>query len=198
MKCTQCDNVSMFVLSAAPGKSDLPLCLDCYFKFIKVISIQQEANERLMNYHASMLEFQVGMPLNLPKFPDRKSVTIGGVTLNNIKIDNSSIGVLNTGSLEIIDSSISVLDRSNEKNVSQSLRELTEAIYSNKDLSNEAKKQLIDMISVISSEAVLPKDKRRSAAILPIIAQIASIMSGSNALVQLWVHIKPILESLFN
>ncbi len=108
MKCYNCDKKAIFAVG--PEGRQAPLCLDCYIRFQNVQLQQQEMYERQINYLTSEMKSAVGLPCILPKYPERCAVIqSGGVTLNNIHVTNSEIGVLNTGNIENVDATVTVL-----------------------------------------------------------------------------------------
>src|SRR5438270_3221134 len=102
----------------------IPLCLDCADKMSRIAE-QKQQEHLLGSIHAasmlnSVLERAEAMSVGPPGFlgrvpvPQLPSRTIkGNITLNNINIDRSTIGILNTGQMkeiQRIDVNISKLD----------------------------------------------------------------------------------------
>lgn len=92
MKCYQCDKSAMYQV----GEQNIPLCLDCYFKFSQIQQQEIENNERMMNYLSDEITASVGLPPMGPKFPPRPlPVVVAGAKLHNIHVNNSVIGTIN-------------------------------------------------------------------------------------------------------
>lgn len=123
MKCHQCSKPAMHLVGS--GNAQVPLCLDCNLKHVQLITMQNDMLERQMNYLTDYMDMVVGLPGLSPKFPERKNVTIGGITLNNIKIDRSTVGVVNTGSIETVDSAVTVLKQSGDPQLAAAFLELS-------------------------------------------------------------------------
>ena len=106
MKCYQCFKPAMYQVN----NQKIPLCLDCYFKFSQINQREIENNERLINFSFDQMDSIVGFGTSGPKFPPRpQPVYISGVKMNNISVNNSVVGTINTGSIETVDQSISAL-----------------------------------------------------------------------------------------
>ena len=88
------------MFAVGPESQQIPLCLDCRLKFAQICAIATDQLERNMNFIIDQAESKVGLHGVLPRFPERKVNVIqeGTVTLNNISVADSAIGVLNTGS----------------------------------------------------------------------------------------------------
>ncbi|OFA15428.1 hypothetical protein A4U49_12945 [Acidithiobacillus ferrivorans] len=96
MKCYQCDRPAMYQI----GEQNIPLCLDCYFKFSQIQQQQLESSERMMNYLSDEMAASVGLPPMGPRFPPRpQPVVVAGAKLHNIHVNNSVVGTINTGSI---------------------------------------------------------------------------------------------------
>src|SRR3972149_2740749 len=101
MKCYNCANPAMFLVG--PENAPVPLCLDCKARFVQSIALQNDMLEREMNFLIGMAESTTGVYGVMPKFPQRQVVQLENMTLNNIKVDRSTIGVLNTGTIGTVD-----------------------------------------------------------------------------------------------
>ena len=109
-RCYNCGKPAMYLVG--PEGKEVPLCLDCNLKHTQMLAIQNEQLEREMDFLTDHMEFTAGLPSGvLPRYPKRQTKIIQGgtVTLNNIHVSDSNIGVLNTGNLEMVDSAITVL-----------------------------------------------------------------------------------------
>src|SRR5437879_5503155 len=107
------------------GEQNIPLCLDCYFKFSQIQQQQTENHERMMNYLNDEIAMSVGLAPFGPRFPARpRPVIVAGAKLNNISISNSVVGTVNTGSIGSVDQSISALIQIGEPALAEALKGL--------------------------------------------------------------------------
>ncbi len=164
------------------------------------MAIQQEQREREMNYLADQFEAITGVPGVVPRYPERKVNLLQGATvaLHNININNSNVGVLNTGHLEIIDSAITQLNQeSGSEVVSAAISKLANAIAVSGELSAEKRNEAMEILSAIASEATAPKDKRRGAVIKPLLSSLGTSIQSAAALVQIWQSVAPAITQFF-
>lgn len=198
MKCYNCEKPAMFIVG--PEGQQFPLCLDCRLKYIQTIVIQNDQLERTMNYLTAQMESVAGTPGLLPRFPQRevKILQGGNVTLNNISVSNSAIGVLNTGNLEIVDSAISVLKSDPQtKDISDAIKKITNSIVGAQDLKPEKKNEAIEILSVVASEATAPRDKRKVAVVNRLLKHFPTLVQTSAAVIQIWQAVGPSIISYF-
>jgi len=195
MKCYQCGKPAMFVVG--PEGKQVPLCLDCNDKFQRMMSQQQDGLERQMNFLMEYMDMVTGIPTGGPRFPKREIIQMQGPTFHNINIDRSTIGVLNTGSIQTVDSAVSVLHNSGADELSKAILHLTQAILSSAEIQNETKNDILEILSLLATEATVPKSKRRSKAMKPLLSQLSNLVGVASGLTTIWEHVKPILESVF-
>ena len=101
------------------GQHNVPLCLDCNLKLAQINQIQNDAAERYINFLSDEMDDIVGLPRSGARFPERKTVSLGGVTLHNINVTNSTVGVINSGSIGTIDTAVTVLKQSGDSQVAE-------------------------------------------------------------------------------
>ena len=103
-KCYQCSKSALFL---AGEKQNIPLCLDCYEKFQNILEAQRIAFMQEVNYLADMIDMSSGLYGFTPRYKiPPPIVNQRQITMNNIKVDRSVIGVINTGRVEQIDVAI--------------------------------------------------------------------------------------------
>src|SRR5437667_12882186 len=109
VKCHSCEKPANYAVGREGQQ--VPLCLDCHLKLSQILAIQNDNLEREMNFIIAQAESVVGLHGVLPRFPERqvRVIQAGTMTLNNISVSDSAVGVLNTGTLEVLDSVISLL-----------------------------------------------------------------------------------------
>ncbi len=113
MKCSQCSNEALFIVGEKDKQA--PLCIDHYSKFINVINEKNSMLQQEMNWLGDFMEYTVGLSPNPLRYDVTRvisTIKTGDFVLNNINVDRSSIGVINTGNVEKIDSAITVMKNS--------------------------------------------------------------------------------------
>jgi hypothetical protein len=73
----------------------------------------------------------------------------GKTVLNNIRISNSSVGVMNTGELARIDAVITLTKDTDCENIGQLLGQLTQVIIDSKDADSNAKREMLESLTKI-------------------------------------------------
>ena len=193
MKCYQCGKPAMFLVS----DKDIPLCLDCNLKLVQTTTLQNEMLERQINYHSDLIDYTIGLPPSGPRFPVKKTVNLGGVSLHNIKVDNSTVGVINTGNIETVDVAVSALHSEGKKEFAEALNQLATAVIKSTELQDAAKNQIIELLSLIAAEATAPKERQRKGAMKALIAQLKDFLSISATMTQLWEKWGPTIQIIF-
>lgn len=180
------------------GDQNIPLCLDCYFKFSQLQQQQIENNERMINYLSDAMAAQVGLPPMGPQFSQRpRPVNVGGVKLNNISVSNSVIGTINTGSIGSVDQSISALVQLGEPALAEAIKSLSEAILQSGDLTRSQQNELVEILSVLAREAATPKERRRGAVVQTLLDKAMKITSLANDITDVCQKWWPVLLAAF-
>lgn len=189
------------MFAVGPEGKQVPLCLDCYIRLENVQQQKLAALERNMNYLTAEMESMVGLPGIFPRYPERPAprvIQTGGVTLNNIRVSNSEIGVLNTGSIENVDSTVTVLKSSGNSELAQAVTALSEAVIKSNEISSNEKNQIIELLGAISSEAIAPKQKQRRSVVKALLSELSGMLSGIGSLASLWEKVKGVFEQVFS
>lgn len=192
-QCHQCNRAALYVV----GESNIPLCLDCYNKVWQIQREQLEMNEREMNFLADEMDDIVGMPRSGTRYPERRVVTISGVTLHNIKIDRSVVGSVNTGVIGRVDVAVSVALSEGHGDVAAALKNLTEAIAASTALSAEKRDEALEILATLSEDLTAPAAKRRKNMARTLAIALREILSASADLSQLWAQYGQVLMTAF-
>ncbi len=195
MKCYQCGKPAMFIVG--PEGKQVPLCLDCNEKFQRIMAQQRDGLERQMNFLMDYMDMVTGIPTPRPRFPNRDIIQVQNPTFHNISIDKSTIGVLNTGTIQTVDSAVTVLQESGAEEISGAILQLTQAILTSNEIQNESKNDILEILSLLATEATVSENKRRSKAMKPLIAQLSNLVGIASGLGSIWDRVKPILEAFF-
>lgn len=195
MKCHQCSTPAMYQI----GEQNIPLCLDCYFKLAQIQQQQLENNERMVNFASDEMAAVVGLPPIGPRFPPRpRPVIVAGTKLNNISVNNSVVGTINTGSIGSVDQSISALVQCGEPSLAEAIKELSEAILQSGDLNRNQKNELVESLSVIAKEAATPKESRRNTVAIALLERATQITSLANDITGVCEKWWPVLLAAFS
>ena len=80
----------------------VPLCVDCWYKFEVAETLAFRLNAIGMNYALDEMDHVSGIALGGPRM-QVPPIPQGPIILNNIKVDNSVVGAINTGNVRVID-----------------------------------------------------------------------------------------------
>ena len=188
-RCTQCGGIPMF------NYEGHPLCLHCYSK-IQQLNHQAVVDAMAMaNYAMDEMETITGIRIpNSPRIKIPQQVTAlhsGPVTMNNIKIDNSQIGFLNTGQIkggvQNISVNISTLTNAGYKEVAQSIKAITEAAINSAELTTQQKTEALEHLEELTKQATLPADKRSKLSVIKaILVALGHTLEAAAGAAQVW------------
>lgn len=181
------------------GEQNIPLCLDCYFKLAQIQQQQVENNERMINFASDEMAAVVGVAPIGPRFPLRPHpVVVAGTKLNNISVNNSVVGTINTGSIGVVDQSISALVQCGEPTLAEAIKGLSEAILQSGDLTRNQRNELVESLSIIAKEAVTPKESRRNTVAVVLLERATQITALANDITDICAKWWPILLAAFS
>lgn len=89
-----------------------------------------------------------GARIQLPPAPR------GPVIFNNLKVDNSVVGAINTGNVKTIDVSLTHLHNAGNDKASDVLKALIEAILSDPSLDSTLRNELVEQLAFLSEQTV--------------------------------------------
>jgi hypothetical protein len=196
--CYNCGKPAMYLVG--PEGKEVPLCLDCNLKHTQMLAIQNEQLEREMDFLTDYMESIAGVPRILPRYPKRQTKIIQGgtVTLNNIHVSDSNIGVLNTGNLEMVDSAITILGRDSEtREVSAAISRLANAVAQSSELPSDKKNETMEILSTVASEATAPREKRRNVVVRTLLGALPTAIQTATSVLQIWHEVGPIITAFF-
>jgi len=116
------------------------------------------------------------------------------MTLNNISIQNSTIGAINTGNVKTIDVAIGNLGRQGESEAAEALKAFTEAVIVNLQIQTNTKNEVLEQISFLTEQMTTPKEQRRPATIKSVFDGIGKSVVTVTSLVSLWEKVHPLLN----
>lgn len=194
MACYQCQKPAMYKV----GEQQISLCLDCYFKFSQIKQQEIENHEREINYLSDQMAFSVGLPPMGPRYPARpQPVVVAGAKLQNIHVNNSVVGTINTGSIGTVDQSISALVQGGEPALAEAIKALSEAILQSGDLTRNQKNELIESLSVISREVATPQGSRQNTVALSLLEKAMNVTALANDITDVCQKWWPVLLAVF-
>ena len=121
--------------------------------------------------------------------------------MTEIRISNSTIGILNTGQINNIKSiavNIGKLNNSGLTDVADAINALTDAVAASNELEDEVKTSTLEQLESLSEQALLPAKERMKPSILKAIgATVASTLSAAGGLAEIWSTWGPAIMKFF-
>lgn len=118
------------------------------------------------------------------------------MSLNNIHVQHSSIGILNAGHIEAVDGAVGVMNTGGDQSAGEAFKAFTEQLIA-LAVDTQVKGQLLELLSVLATEGTAPRDHRRRSAMRPVLAELGSICGGVAALAELYARFQPAITALF-
>ena len=123
-----------------------------------------------------------------------------GGTEMNVEISNSTVGLLNAGEIlaESITANVSTLNDSNQQQIAEALRILTDAVKSSQDFSSQVQTEILEQLQLISEQATLAPPERRAGLIKPTLKALATTLSAGGGLAEIWSKWGTTIEDFFD
>ena len=121
----------------------------------------------------------------------------GPIILNNIKVDNSVVGAINTGNVRVIDVNLTHLHNAGNDRARDALKALTEAILNDQSLDDTLKQELVEQVAFLSEQTVVAATDRKPGLIKPILEALAQGARTVTTMAGAWQTAAPILRNLF-
>lgn len=190
IKCSQCDREAIGAVNNGQGPA---FCLEHMNMFQNMISRNladlQRQEDSIMDY----VEMTTGVRLRQPR--PAPVLHHGNVTVNNIKIDRSNIGVVNTGNINDINSAITFIENSGHIEVASGLKNFSETIISSKELEDSQKNEILDHLAFLSNQIKSTPESRHNTTAKTTLNAIKEILSVSANLSTVWSVFYPLIKS---
>jgi len=178
--------------------------LDNSFEFKLYGTMRDDKNNNNVTGHIyagsiyNIAEYSANLCLKMmPEEKDNKknvSITNSTLIFNNINVDRSVIGAINTAEVKQIDITMSKIKNSGNEELTKAVKEFTEAVISETKLNNDTKNQIIELISFLTKQSLLNKEKRQNSIIKAVLAHVESLISTITLLLPLWTKLRPLLN----
>jgi hypothetical protein len=149
-----------------------------------------------MNYALDEMDNVTGLPLSGPRM-QVPEIPKGPPILNNIKVDNSVVGSINTGNVRAIDVNLTYLHSAGNDRAGDALKVLTEAVVNDTSISDTQKNELLDQITFLSEQTVASAKDRKPGLIKATFSALTEAAHTVTSMAGAWQVAEPILRSLF-
>lgn len=117
----------------------------------------------------------------------------------HFQITDSQIGTLNLGTIVgDVESKLTILADADATELRAGLARFTEAVLNDEELGEDAKRELIESISVLAEEANREPGQRRGAIVRSVMQTVAAVASTASGISVIWSEIEPLVHAFFN
>lgn len=192
-KCSQCGNNAMYEVEGHL------LCLQCAKVWQDMLRGQIEDQVRALNFLHEEMEMITGMPGVLPRYELPKPPTINTrrITLNNIQVSDSVVGVINTGQIEKLDVAVDAVRDAGQEQLADALQKLSQAVVDAPDLLPQQKDEAVEHLAFLAEQASMPKERRQRSVAKTVIVGLEHVLNAAASVVTLWQAVRPYLLGLF-
>jgi len=201
--CGQCGKPAIAQING------VPLCVQCYATLQNAELQRQQAAAIHQGQLAALLNFlqghmesitglgPIGRRLNMPQ--PTTMVHRGDVNFHNIKVDRSTVGVINSGEVDRIDAGLDrIKSGMGGEELAGLLSTVTEAILRQNSLGEAAQRDILQNIHFLVSQAGTPSQQRQPTAVIgTVLKSIPAVIATISGAADAWSKAEPILHSLF-
>jgi hypothetical protein len=169
--------------------------VDCFHKLQLAEYYNDQRYAQRMNFvleQAEMISGIYGGPrVAMPQPPP--ILRTGPMTFNNIRIDRSVVGAINTAQVQRIDIALSHIKVGGAEELASQLSDFTEAVLASTEMSNGLKDDIMAHLSFLA-EQVQSQQKAPTATLKTVLRAVATGISAINSLVALWGKVHPLFS----
>ena len=195
-KCTQCGK------NAIQQVGDNYLCLDCLERLSTIHHRENEQRHReMLSNMQMMMEAErnmceaVGMPYK-PSFDLSVFRPSRNIKLSNVNVSDSVVGNISTEEVGNITVSLKRIYASGDKDTAEKFQKITEAILQAQDIDNRNKNEILEQISLLSEQASLPAESRKTGIIKAAASAIKETAKTIGSVAMVWSKIEPLIKQL--
>ena len=192
-KCSQCDTPAVWDIKGTY------LCVDCYAKLQQANYLQFVQLASIHNQLSDNMDDIAGLPQTGGRFqiPTPTTIKAGQTTFNNIRVNDSIVGTINTGNVQKLDSRVSAIRGENRQELANAIQQLTQAILNAPDLQPSNKDSALDCLSFLSDQALTPETERQSTVGKTIVSTLEKILANTGSIASIWSVVKPLFDGIF-
>lgn len=197
LRCSQCPTPAFYLVNGDDKNPGTPLCLSCWSRLEEVRFRQFLMAAAGANQAADDMDSMIGMGIRtggrIPVEALARAASMSR-TYNNIRIANSNVGVINTGNLARIDAAITISQGTETAEFGARLKDLVEAIANNQEATNEQKKELVEVATAISDQAISKTPSKT--VVKALFGELVSLSSGLSTIAGAVKSLKSVWDSL--
>jgi hypothetical protein len=196
MKCQQCNNNALYQV----GSEQVPLCLNCFALMQQTTDRIDEALKEEKNYLHDSIDYTIFGFRAGPRYPTKRPVLLSGGTVNHnhIAINNSQVGVLNTGNIKNLNQTIDSLYAASQKELAENIRKFSNAILADENLTDDQKTQVLESLDFITKELFQKSENRKRTIVSTLFGVISKAVELTANTLVVWQALYPMLQKFFS
>ncbi len=117
--------------------------------------------------------------------------------MNNIHINESIVGTINTGTVGKIDQTVTALIGLSEPQVAEAVKAIAESISNSQILSVDQKNAANELLAAVAREAASPAEHRQGAVAGALLEKLHALISGANDIASICARWWPVIQGVF-
>ena len=190
-RCGQCGKTAIVQIN------DVPLCVDCNLKFEQAQELYIQRERAELDHLADQMEYMTGVSGAIPRYGrPQRPVQTGPVTFNNIHVDRSIVGAINTGAIAKLDVAMTGAHNmgGRAEELATALRNLTQAVLDSAALQIETKNEIIeDLAFILEQIGQKGPGVKQSGPVMAILERVNSILGTASDLSTVWTVLRGVL-----
>ena len=186
--CSNCGKPALYRIG------NVYLCVECNWKHEQAQQLEFQRNAAFLNFLGAQMDSISGLPGFSPQIRIPNPVIHQGpITFNNIDVDNSVVGSINTAQVKQIDVTMDNIRAGGNEEFANQLKSFTQTMLESNEISSELRDELVEGLSFISSQLALQKDLRRPSIVKSVLKRINEVVEAVRTLGPLWL---PLLNQI--
>jgi len=172
------------------------LCVEHYFTWVQaqyMLFCMAAANLNLLSEEISAGTGGLMPPhrIVIPPPPYRGD----SMTFNNINVDRSNIGAINTGIIDNLDATITIMQSRGDSQLAEAVKELTEAIIKSEDIEDDTKNEINEQLQFLVTQAMAEPKNRSMGLVKSVLTGIKILISVAPSLLVIWDKLEPLIKT---
>ena len=189
--CTQCET------PAFVNYENQSLCVRHHLMVQQASWIQFAQSAAMINELKGQLSQVTGyiLPLNYMQIPQPPSLG-DSLTFNNIKVTDSSVGLINTGTIkriEHLDASVTTFAARGKDELAEYLKHFTQVLFDS-EIDQAAKAEVAEQLEYLVGQAQAEPSQRSTGIIKAVFGGVEQSIAKVTPLTKAWANLQPLLK----
>lgn len=190
--CGQCGRPAIVV------DSEVPLCVDCDYKFQQSRYLVFVQNAAMLNHAAQEFDHIAPFGPSSPRI-EIPPAPVPPIHYNNqsVSVSGGNVGSVNFGQVESIKVDIGVLTQTGAVSQAEALVAVVNAVLDEPDLAPEKKNELLEQLAFLTKEAAVPANQRKPGVVKAVLSTVKEGAAAAGAVATAWTAAEPIIRGFF-